>query len=115
MGQCEAVFPCQPGTAPEAEWSTAAFRPWSALEAAPWDSISPEWEGPACTAPWDIPVRVGDDFVPAGLSREFPFWRDVLLIDHPHRTTILTWAKNGVSVYKFLLPDARGLSVEQPF
>ena len=38
-------------------------------------------------------------------------------IDHPDRTTILTWMRDGVSVYEFLLivPGARGLSVEHPF
>ena len=53
--------------------------------------------------------------MPGGLSREFLFCRDVLLIDHPDRTTILTKVRNGVSVYEFLLPDARGVSVEHPF
>ena len=75
---------------PEAEWAAAAFRPRSALEAVSWNVISPEWEGAARTVPWNIPVRVGDDFVPGGLAREFPFWRDVLLTDHPERDTILT-------------------------
>ena len=109
-------FPVNPVLlSPEAEWAAEAFRPRSAREAASWDSISPDWEGAACTARWDVPVRVGDDFVPGGLSREFPFWRDVLLIDHPDRNTILTSVRDGVSVYEFLLPDARGVSVEKPF
>ena len=63
---------------PEAEWAAATFRPQSALEAVLWDSIRSEWEGAACTVSWDVPVRVGDDFAPGGLSREFSFWRDVL-------------------------------------
>ena len=57
----------------------------------------------------------GDDFMPGGLLREFPFWRNALLIDNPDRTTILTWARDGVSIYELLLPDARGVSAEQPF
>ena len=77
--------------------------------------MSPEWEGAACTAPWDVPIRVGDDLVPEGLAGEFPFWRDILLTDHPEGNTMLTWVRDGVSVYEFLLPDARGVSVEQPF
>ena len=115
-GKVRLSFPANPVLpSPEAEWAAAAFRPRSALEAVSWDVISPEWEGAAHTAPWNIPVRVGDDFVPGGLAREFPFWRDVLLTDHPERNTILTWVRDGVSVYEFLLPDARGVSVEQPF
>ena len=39
----------------------------------------------------------------------------MLLIDQPDRTTILTWVKDGVSVYAFLLPGARRVSVENPF
>ena len=109
-------FPLNPVLpSPQAEWAAATFRPRSALKAVSWDSIRSEWEGAACTAPWDVPVRMGEDFVPGGLSREFPFWRDVLLNDHPNRTTILTWLRDGVSVYEFLVPGARGLSVEQPF
>ena len=73
---------------PEAEWAVAAFRPRSALEAVSWDVISPELEGAVCTVPWDVSVRVRDDFVPGGLSKEFPFWRDALLTDHPERNTI---------------------------
>ena len=99
---------------PEAEWVAATFRPRSALEAVLWDSIRSEWEGAACTAPWDVPVRVGDDFAPGGLSREFLFWRDPLLIDHPDRTTILTWVRDGVGVDEFLAPGERELSVEHP-
>ena len=115
-GKVRLSFPANPVLpAPEAEWAAEAFRPRSALETVSWDSISPEWEGAAHTAPWNIPVRVGDDFVPGGLAREFPFWRDVLLANHPERNTILTWVRDGVSVYDFLLPDARGVSVEQPF
>ena len=109
-------FPVNPVLpSPEAEWAAATFRPRSALEAVSWDSVRSEWKGVACTAPWDVPVRVGDDSAPGGLSLEFPFWRDVLLNDHPDRTTILTWIRDGVSVYEFLVPGARGLSVEQPF
>ena len=109
-------FPANPVLpSPEAEWAAAAFRPRDALEAVSWDVISQEWEGAARTVPWDIPVRVGGDFVPGGLAREFPFWRDVLLTDHPECDTILTWVRDGVSVYEFLLPDTRGVSVEQPF
>ena len=102
-------------SSPEAKWAAAAFRPRSALEAVSWDIISPEWEGAARTAPWDGPVRVGHGFVPGGLARELPFWRDVLLTDHPERNTILTWVRDGVSVYEFLSPGARWVSVEQPF
>ena len=114
-GKVRLSFPANPVLpSPEAEWAAAAFRPRSAFEVVSWDVISPEWEG-AAHAPWNIPVRVGDDFVPGGLAREFPFWRDVLLTDHPERNTILTWVKDGVSDYELLLPDARGVSVEQPF
>ena len=56
-----------------------------------------------------------DGFAPGGLPQEFPFSRDVLLVGHPDRTTILTWVRDGVSVYEFLLPVARGLSVQHPF
>ena len=84
-------FPAHPLLpSPEVERAVAAFHPRSALGAVSWDVISPGWEGAACTAPWDVPVRVGDDFVPGGLAREFPFWRDVLLTDRPERNTILT-------------------------
>ena len=102
-------------SSPEVEWTAATSRPRYTLEAASWDSICPEWEGAACNAPWDVPSRVGNNFAPGGLSREFPFWRDVLLIDHPDRTTTLTWVRNGGSVYEFLLPDARGVWVKHPF
>ena len=108
-------FPANPVlSSPEAEWAAATFRPRSALKAVSC-SIRSEREGAACTAPWDVPVRVGDDFAPGGLSREFPFWRYVLLIDHPDRITILTLIRDGVSVYEFLVSGARGLSVEHPF
>ena len=80
MGESTAVFPVNPGLpSPEAEWAAAAFPPRFALEAVPFNVISPEWEGAACTAPWDVPVRMGENFVPGGLAREFPSWRDVLL------------------------------------
>ena len=115
-GKVRLHFPLNPVLpSPEAEWAAATFRPRSALEPVSWDSMRSEWEGAACTAPWDVQVRVGDDLAPGGLSREFPFWGDVLLNDHPDRTTILTWVRDGVSVYEFLVPGARGLSVEQPF
>ena len=51
----------------EAGWATTYFRHWSALEAMSSDSLCPEWEGAACTAPWDVTFRVRDDFVPGGL------------------------------------------------
>ena len=115
-GKVQLSFPANPLLpSTEAEWAAAAFRPRSPLEAVSWDIISPEREGAARTAPWNIPVRMGDDFVPGGLAREFPFWRDVLLTNHAERDTILTWVRDGVSVYEFLLPDAREVSVEQPF
>ena len=91
-------FPVNPVlSSPEAEWAAATFRPRSALEAVSWNSIRSEWEGAACTAPWDVPVRAGDDFAPGGLSRELLFWR-IVLIDPPDRTIILTWIRDGVSV-----------------
>ena len=109
-------FPVNPvPPSPEAEWAAATFRPRSALEAVSWDSTRFEWERAACTVPWDAQVGVGDDFAPGELSREFPFWRHVLLIDHPDRTTILTWVRDGFSVYEFLVPGAGRLSVEHPF
>ena len=84
-------FPVNPILpSPEAEWAAANFHPRSALEVILWDSIRFEWEGAACTVPWDVVVRVGDDFAPGGLPRESPFWRDVLLIGHLDRTLILT-------------------------
>ena len=110
------AFPANPALpSPEEEWAAAAFRPRSALEAVSWDVINPEWEGVARTAPWDVPIRMGDDFVLGGLAREFPFWRDALLTDHPERNSILTWVRDGISVDEFLLPDARGVSVEHQF
>ena len=75
----------------------------------------PEWDGATCTAPWDYPFRIGDEFVPGGLSRLFPFWSDVSLVDRPDRVTILPWVRDDVSVYEFLLPYMRRVSVEQPF
>ena len=39
----------------------------------------------------------------------------MLLIDHRDRTTILTWVRDGVSVYEMLVSGVRGLSVEHPF
>ena len=50
-------------------------------------------------AVWDVPVSVENDFALERLSRDFPFWRDALLIDHPNLTTILTRARDGVSTY----------------
>ena len=39
----------------------------------------------------------------------------MLLIDHPDRTTIYAWVRDSVGMYEFLLPDARGVSVEHLF
>ena len=98
----------------EAGWAAAAFPTRPGLEAASRDYLCPEWDGAAFTVPWDVLFRVEDDFAPGELSREFPFWRNVLLIDHLDRANMLTWLR-GVSVYELLLPDARRVAIEQRF
>ena len=42
-------------------------------------------------------------------------WEWCVLGEQPDRATILPWMRYGVSVYKYILPHARGISSEQPF
>ena len=37
----------------------------------------------------------------------------VMLVDHPDRATILPWVRGDVSAYEFIVPHARGVSVER--
>ena len=109
-------FPVNPVLpSPEAGWEATSFCSASAIEATSWGFLCSGLEGAACTAPWDVPFRVGDDFVPGGLSRAFLFWRNMLLVELPNRATILPWVRDCVSFYGFLLSCARGVSAEQPF
>ena len=52
--------------------------------------------------------------MPGSISVAVPFWRDVLLHDHPEKQAILSWVREGVSLHEFLSPGARGPSTEQP-
>ena len=53
--------------------------------------------------------------MPGSISAAFPFWRDVLLHDHPEKQKILSWVREGMSLHEILSSGARGPSTEQPF
>lgn len=63
--------------------------------------------------PSEVLGRDRDDFVPGGLRHRLPFWNEVILYDHPNRKMILRWTAYGVSVYEFLIVEARGVAPDQ--
>ena len=74
---------------------------------------------PSSTAPWKVALRhpgeSGNSFVPGGLRECIQFWDTVVLKEHPLRDRILTWLRHGVTVYEFLLDDAKGSEIDSPF
>ena len=69
--------------------------------------------------PWEAPIRdagvEGADFVPGGLNHHYDFWDTVILKDHPQREQLLSYLRDGVSVFGFLLPEYQGKSLSQPY
>ena len=69
--------------------------------------------------PWEAPIRDagpnGDDFVPGGLNHHHAFWEEVVLRDHPQKTQLMSYLRDGVSVYEFLTDGFKGKSRSEPY
>ena len=69
--------------------------------------------------PWEAPVRDagenGEDFVPGGLNHHCEFWDKVILRDHPDRHQLMSYLRDGVSVFDFLTEEYRGRSRNEPY
>ena len=65
--------------------------------------------------PWHAPVWDKNDFVPGFVRKHVPFWRDVILKDHPLRDTLVSYLRDGVDIYDLLLEDFKGPSTHLPY
>ena len=69
--------------------------------------------------PWEAPIRdagpSGDDFVPGGLNHHHEFWEKVVLRGHPQKHQLLSYLRDGVSVFDFLKDEFKGASRSAPY
>ena len=69
--------------------------------------------------PWEAQTHDagvnGAGFVPRRLNYSYDFWDKVGLQNHPQRAQLLSYLKNGVSVFEFLTEAYRGTSREAPY
>ena len=59
--------------------------------------------------------RGGVLFVPVLPRKHIAFWREVVLVDHPLRDTLLPYLEDGVNLRDFLIDSPRGPSPSQPY
>ena len=69
--------------------------------------------------PWEAPTHdagvSGANFVPGRLNYSYDIWEKVVLRDHPQKVQLLSYLKDGVSVFEFLAEPHRGTSSEAPY
>ena len=69
--------------------------------------------------PWEEPTHDADvngaGFLPSRLNHSCDFWDKAVLQNHPQRAQLLSYLKNGVSVFEFLTEPYRGTSREAPY
>ena len=98
-----------------------------ASAAAPVDTSPPTWAEvmrpydaeqphhlPWLTHIWDS-GEGGVLFVPGLPRKHISFWREVILVDHPLRDTLLPYLQDGVNLRDFLVDSHRGPSASQPY
>lgn len=102
----------------EANWASAA---------APVDTSAPTWAEvmrpydaeqphhlPWLTHIWDS-GEGGVLFVPGLPRKHISCWREVILVDHALRDTLLPYLQDGVNLQDFLVDSHRGPSASQPY
>ena len=69
--------------------------------------------------PWEAPIRgagpSGDGFVPGGLNHHHEFWEKVALSGHPQKQQLLSYVRDGVSVFDSLKDEFKGASRSTPY
>ena len=69
--------------------------------------------------PWRTPIRDSGEggvlFVPGLPRKHIAFWREVILVDHHLRDTLLPYLEDGVHLQDFLIDSHRGRPASQPY
>lgn len=110
-----------PDAGPFAGGSQLGRRRAPAATAAPvWGDVMRVYDArQAPHLPWRTPIWYSGDggilFVPGLPRQHVAFWREVILVDHPLRDTLLSYLHDGVNLGDFLIDSHRGPSASQPY
>lgn len=104
----------------EAEWTRLGAVPSSPTYLPSVSDVTRDpLAGPLRRVPWAAPVwdvgLEGAGFVPGFVRRHVEFWRNVILIDHPLRDSLVSYLRDGVDLYDLLLSEYRGGSNDLPY
>lgn len=114
------MFPDIPHlSAEEQRWVGMRAKPNVDYEPTVTDVLRDPLAGSERRMPWEAPMHDagsgGAHFVPARLNHSYDFWETVVLRDHPQKAQLLSYLKDGVSVFEFLTEPYRGTSRESPY